>query len=143
MPSSADLLDTLYRDVVREHYRSPRNRKPLDCPSASAQVHNPLCGDQVRVEVRLDAGRVAEVSARARGCSIAVAAASVMTELVRERRAEEVKPLATAFAQIVEGKAAAAELDERLRAFACVARLPARERCALLAWEALEQALVQ
>ena len=83
MLSTADPLDALYRDVVLEHYRKPRNRKPLNHPSASALVQNPLCGDQVRVEIRLERDRLSEVSVRARGCSITVAAGSVMTELVR------------------------------------------------------------
>ncbi len=141
MFSTTDPLNALYRDVVFEHYRRPRNRKPLDRPSASALVQNPLCGDQVRVEVRRDGERLSEVSARARGCSITVAAGSVMTELVRGCSAQEVRGLTTALQQIVYGEPAPSALDERLRAFARVAQLPARERCALLPWEGLAQAL--
>lgn len=136
-----DPIDALYRDVVLDHYRRPRNRKPLAEPSASARVHNPLCGDQVRVEVRLEDGRVVEISVRARGCSITVAAGSVMTELVRGRDQPQVKALAAELERVVRGESASPDLDERLRAFACVAELPARERCALLPWEALEEAL--
>ena len=141
MLSTADPLDALYRDVVLEHYRKPRNRKPLDRPSASALVQNPLCGDQVRVEIRTDGERLSEVSVRARGCSITVAAGSVMTELVWGRSAQEVRELKTVLARIVSGETAPAALDDRLRAFACVAQLPARERCALLPWEGLVEAL--
>ncbi|MCZ6822446.1 MAG: SUF system NifU family Fe-S cluster assembly protein [Deltaproteobacteria bacterium] len=141
MLSTADPLDALYRDVVLEHYRKPRNRKPLNHPSASALVQNPLCGDQVRVEIRLERARLSEVSVRARGCSITVAAGSVMTELVRGCDAQEVRGLMTALQQIVYGEPAPSALDERLRAFARVAQLPARERCALLPWEGLVQAL--
>ncbi len=141
MLSTADPLHALYRDVVLEHYRRPRNRKPLDRPRASALVQNPLCGDQLRVEVRTDGGRLSEVSARARGCSITVAAGSVMTELVRGRSAQEVEGLTKALQRIVRGKSAPPDLDARLRAFACVAELPGRECCALLPWEGLTQAL--
>ena len=141
MLSTADPLDVLYRDVVLEHFRKPRNRKPLDQPSASALVQNPLCGDQVRVEIRLERDRLSEVSVRARGCSITVAAGSVMTELVRGCRAQEVRGLMTALQQIVHGEPAPSVCDDRLRAFARVAQLPARERCALLPWEGLAQAL--
>jgi len=109
-----DELEALYREVVLEHYRNPRHRSALAHPSADARVTNPICGDQVHVEVELADGRIADVSARARGCSIAVASGSVMTELV---------------------------LDPRLRAFGRVAELPSRQRCATLAWEALTEAL--
>jgi len=139
--SEADPLETLYRDVVLDHYHRPRNRAALEHPSASASAYNPLCGDQVEVEVRLEDERIGEVAARARGCSITVAAGSVMTELVRGRNRMQVRALASVLRRVVQGEAAVPELDDRLRAFACVAELPARERCALLPWEALEEAL--
>lgn len=136
-----DPIDALYRDVVLDHYRRPRNRKPLAQPSATARVHNPLCGDEIRVEIRLEDERVVEISARARGCSITVAAGSVMTELVRGRDPRQARALAAQLERVVRGEVASPDLDERLHAFACVAELPARERCALLPWEALEEAL--
>jgi nitrogen fixation NifU-like protein len=126
---------------VLEHYRNPRHRDALADPDGSALVDNPVCGDQVRVEVRLAEGRVEEVSARTRGCSIAVAAGSVMTELVTHRTPAEIPPMRAALERLVEGEAPPPELDRRLRAFAGVARFPSRRRCALLAWEALAAAL--
>lgn len=138
---SRDALESLYREVVLDHYRRPRHRDPLASPDAAATVDNPVCGDQVRVEVRLDGERVAEVSARTRGCSIAVAAGSVMAEIVAGRGRGEVGPLRQALERLVEGEPAAPGLDRRLQAFAGVARFPSRRRCALLAWEALEEAL--
>ena len=136
-----DELEALYREVVLEHYRSPRHRAPLARPSAEARVVNPICGDQVHVEVELAAGRIADVSARARGCSIAVASGSVMTELVRGATPLEACALGEALARVVRGEPARGELDPRLRAFGRVAELPSRQRCATLAWEALAQAL--
>jgi len=134
-------LEALYREVVLEHYRNPRSRTPLAHASAEALVSNPVCGDQVRVEVELRDGRIADVSARARGCSIAVAAGSVMTELVRGLEAEQARALGARAAEIARGAAVDPALDQRLRAFARVAALPSRQRCATLAWEALEEAL--
>ena len=136
-----DAVEQLYREVVLDHYRHPRNREPLAAPQGEALVHNPLCGDQVRVELRLEDGRIQEVSARTRGCSIAVAAASVMTELVRGLTPDEAAPLEASLSRLVQGEPAPPGLDGRLRAFARVADLPSRRRCATLPWEALTEAL--
>ncbi len=134
-------IEELYRDVVLDHYRNPRNRTALESADGSALVHNPLCGDQVQVEVNLEDGRIREVSARTRGCSIAVAAGSVMTELVCDLDAAQADTLRASLASVVEGQTAPDDLDRRLRAFARVADLPSRRRCATLPWEALEAAL--
>ena len=139
----ASEVEALYREVVLEHYRNPRHRAPLERPSAEARVANPICGDQVHVEVELAGGRIADVSARARGCSIAVAAGSVMTELVRGLAPAESTALGEAVARIVRGESVSGEVDARLRAFARLAALPSRQRCALLAWEALAEALAR
>lgn len=136
-----DPVQALYRSVVLEHYRRPRNRDPLPAPDGEATVHNPVCGDQVRVEVGLDGARISEVSARARGCSIAVAAASVMSELVGGADAAGAARLAETLERIVAGEPAPPGTDERLRAFAGVAPHRSRHRCATLAWEALAEAL--
>jgi len=136
-------LEALYRETVLEHYRYPRHRAPLAAPDASALVHNPVCGDQVRVEVALRDGRIAEIASIARGCSIAVASGSVMTELVLDRAPAEVTPLEAALRALLEGKPPGEDLDPRLRAFERVSALPSRRGCATLAWEALAQALVK
>ena len=136
-----DPLAALYRDVVLEHYRSPRNRAPLAEPDGTGRALNPVCGDEVSVEVSLRAGRIDASSARAQGCSIAVAAASVLTELVSGLAPDEALRLGERLEAVVHGAGPDPELDERLRAFAPVARLPSRRRCAQLAWEALAEAL--
>lgn len=136
-----DDLEALYREVVLEHYRHPRNRAPLARVTGQARAANPVCGDQVHVEVELADGRIASVSSRARGCSIAVASGSVMTELVTGRTGSEARALGESLARVVNGEAPPPELDSRLRAFGRVAALPSRRRCATLAWEALAEAL--
>jgi nitrogen fixation NifU-like protein len=139
-----DDIQTLYREVVLDHYRRPRNRQPLAHADASALLHNPLCGDQVEVEVLLEGSCICEVSSRARGCSIVVAAGSVMTELVPGLDAVGVARLRDRLERLVKGRADPSEfpdLDRRIRSFARIAEVPARERCALLPWEALSQAL--
>ena len=103
MPDRSGLspAELLYREVVLEHYRNPRNRRPLPDPKRSASVRNPLCGDQVDVEVSREGDRIQAVCVRTRGCSIAVAAGSVMTELLDCEGAAQV-------AQAVEAAAAKA-----------------------------------
>jgi nitrogen fixation protein NifU and related proteins len=130
-------LDELYREVVLEHYRNPRNRLALPHPTGSARVTNPVCGDQVQV---VD-GRIARVSSRARGCSIAVASGSVMTELVQGATPAAARGQSESLARVVRGEPVPDGLDPRLRAFGRVATLPSRQRCATLAWEALAEAL--
>jgi nitrogen fixation NifU-like protein len=134
-------VEALYRETVLEHYRHPRHRAPLAAPDASALVHNPVCGDQVRVEVALRDGKIAEIASIARGCSIAVASGSVMTELVLDRPPRDASELEAALRALVEGRGAAEGLDRRLLAFERVAQIPSRRGCALLAWQALAQAL--
>jgi nitrogen fixation NifU-like protein len=140
-PEKRDALEALYREVVLEHYRSPRNRAPLAHATGEGRAVNPICGDQVHVEVELADGRIAAVSARTRGCSIAVASGSVMTELVRGETPAEARARADELGRVVRGEPARADLEPRLRAFGRVASLPSRQRCATLAWEALVEAL--
>jgi nitrogen fixation NifU-like protein len=134
-------LESLYREVVLDHYRNPRNRLALPRVTGEGRVTNPVCGDQVHVQVELADGRIAAVSSRVRGCSIAVASGSVMTELVGGKTPGEAKSLIDSLARVVKGEPPAADLDPRVRAFARVASLPSRQRCATLAWEALAEAL--
>ena len=136
-------LEALYREVVLEHYRNPRSRAPLAAPTGDASVTNPICGDQVQVQVAVAGERIDDVSSRARGCSIAVASGSVMTELVQGRTRAEARALGDELARVVRGEPAREGLDRRLAAFARVAALPSRQRCATLAWEALEEALAK
>jgi len=136
-------LEQLYRDAVLEHYRRPRNRTPLAAPDARALVQNPVCGDQVRVELELADGRAQEIAAISRGCSIAVASGSLMTECARGRTEAEIAKWHASLRALVEGEGEVGELPEALRVFERVRDLPSRRRCALLAWEALEAAFEQ
>lgn len=136
-----DPVQALYRQVVLDHYRKPRHREPLARADGESTVHNPVCGDQVMVQVTLAGDSIAAISARTRGCSIAVAAGSVMAELLTGAARDDVEPLRAALERVVLGGGAPADLDERLRAFAGVAPHRSRHRCATLPWEALEEAL--
>jgi nitrogen fixation protein NifU and related proteins len=141
-PNSDARLSGLYQEVILDHYRRPRNKGALEAPTGSASLRNPLCGDEVEVQVELKDGRVADVRFSGRGCSISQASASMMTELVKGQTPDEVRALGERFAEMIRGDAAAAG-DKRLgqaRALSGVARFPTRVRCALIAWEAMARA---
>ncbi|HZU81822.1 MAG TPA: SUF system NifU family Fe-S cluster assembly protein [Polyangiaceae bacterium] len=134
---------TLYRDTVLDHGNRPRNEGPLPGATHEATVDNPLCGDRVTVRLRADdAGRLLEVRFEARGCLIARASASLLTELAAGRTREEALALARALDDLVE--AAAPPLDAgALEPLRGVREFPARKACATLAWKALERALAR
>src|SRR5262245_62414699 len=113
MPSDGE-IEALYRDVVLAHYREPRHRAPLANPDGCGRAVNPICGDAVDVEVALRDGRIAQVSARALGCSIAVAAGSVIADVILGREPADAARVAAELAQIVAGREAEGA-DARLR----------------------------
>ena len=140
-----DAAAGLYEDVVLAHAKRPRNRGPLAHATHAAAADNPLCGDEVRVEVVMEEGRVQAAGFEGQACAIVTASASLMTEHVRGRTAAEAHALAAAMEALCTGPseppaAEAAQLGE-LAVFAGVRRYPARARCATLAWHALRRAL--
>jgi nitrogen fixation protein NifU and related proteins len=143
-------LESLYQEIILDHYRNPQNkglRDPFD-----AEVHhvNPTCGDEVTLRVTLkDAGgepAVADVSYDALGCSISQASASVMTEMIIGKTVHEAMDLSAAFLALMQSKGAAAADEDVLGdavAFEGVSKYPARIKCALLGWMAWKDATAQ
>jgi nitrogen fixation NifU-like protein len=138
-PSSAELQAT-YQDLILDHYRRPRNRGRLAGADASAVVRNPLCGDEIEIDLAFDGDRVREARFEGRGCSIAQASASMLTELVLGKTRAEVRGLRERVRAMVTGGGPDASLGP-LIALAGVARFPARVPCALMAWDATAQAI--
>jgi len=143
MPLDRDVeLDELYREIILDHYRNPRNRGSLAQPSASGEGDNPLCGDEVRVELDIRDGRVCDVRFEAKGCSISQASASMMTEAVKGLSLEEVDSLFETFKAMLYGSD---EVDVEalgdLEALQGVRKFPVRVKCATLAWNTLQEAL--
>lgn len=135
-------LDELYREVVLDHYRHPRGHEPVESPNFCSEGFNPTCGDQVRLAVALDEGRIDELEVRCQGCSISVASGSMMAELLRGRTEAEVLELAVQFKSMMHGKPIAPEVElGDLEALQGVAKFPVRIKCALLAWTTLQEAL--
>lgn len=124
--------------VLLAHARGPRGTGELQPPRQTASRSNPLCGDEITVDVRVRDGRIAEIAHRERACALTVASASVMVGALVDRPVEEVRPLAGALARaLVEGTM----LPDTLAPLGSARLFPARRRCVLLPWEALLEAI--
>jgi nitrogen fixation NifU-like protein len=141
--STGDLRD-LYQEVILDHNKRPRNFRAMADASAHAEGHNPLCGDRVKVYVRLEGERIADVSFEGSGCAISKASASLMTDSVKGHTIADTDALFHAFQTLVTaGPASSPSLDEvgKLEVLAGVRDYPSRIKCATLAWHALQAAV--
>src|SRR5947209_3213776 len=140
-----DSLRELYQDVILDHSRHPRHFGTLPAPTHTAEGHNPLCGDRVKIFLQVDAGgRIRDVSFQGRGCAISVASASLMTDMLKDRTVAEAEQLMGGFLSLVKGEDAVPmeEPDrDRLQVMAGVSAFPMRVKCATLAWHAMNAAL--
>jgi nitrogen fixation NifU-like protein len=136
-------LGAIYQELILDHYRRPRNKGALEAADAEAERRNPLCGDEIVLQLAFDGDLVREAGFTGRGCSISQASASMLTQALRGRTRAEAEALVRRFTALVHGDAEAGR-DEtlgELRALQGVARFPARIRCATLAWSALDEVL--
>jgi nitrogen fixation NifU-like protein len=134
-------LDELYREIILDHYKEPRNRGELDPHTARVEGNNPLCGDEIQIDVRLSDGELQDLAFQGRGCSISQASASMMTEAVKAKRLEEVRQLIDTFKGMMHGEDVDLDQLGDLEALEGVQKFPVRIKCALLAWTTLEEAL--
>jgi len=138
-------LSSLYQQLILEHYKSPRNRGEMSDPQAEVHMRNPTCGDEITLQLRVEDGRIAEVVHTGQGCSISQASVSMMSHVLTGAPVEEAAELARRFTAMMHGDEEAAR-DRRmgdLRALAGVSRFPVRVKCALLGFDALQEALKQ
>ena len=136
-------LDDLYQELILDHYRRKRGEGSLEQPSVAVDQTNPLCGDEVHVELGIEDGRLVQLAHTGQGCSISQASVSMMTQRLKGKTPEEATALIRRFTEMMHGDAEAAR-DKALgdlRALAGVSKFPVRVRCAMLAWNALEEAL--
>ena len=134
-------LDDLYREVILDHYKQPRNKGELDPRSARVEGNNPLCGDEIQLDIHLDEGEIDGIAFKGRGCSISQASASMMTEAVKDRPVGDVNGLIGTFKAMMHGDDVDTEALGDLEALEGVQKFPVRIKCALLPWTTLEQAL--
>ena len=137
-------FDELYRELILDHYRSPRHREPLTEPDVVAEGYNPLCGDEVELQLTFENGAISDLSFRGRGCSISQASGSMLADLVLGKPAEEVRRLADLFTKMLtEPEGEPPEELGDLEALQGVAKFPVRVKCATLPWHTLEDGLKQ
>jgi nitrogen fixation NifU-like protein len=140
-------LAAIYQDIILDHYRRPRGKGALEAPEGTdvltAERRNPLCGDEVALQLALEGDVVREARFTGQGCSISQASASMLTQAVRGKTRAEAEALVRRFVALAHGDAEAAgdPAMKEMRALQGVARFPARIRCATLAWGALDDAL--
>lgn len=137
-------LNDLYQETILEHNKNPRNFRDIEDADNTADGKNPLCGDALRVYVKMDGDKVADVAFKGSGCAISKASASMMTQTVRGKTKEEAEAMFDEFHRMVTG-GLDVEKDEnnlgKLKIFAGVLEFPARVKCASLSWHTLNAAL--
>ena len=139
-------LEDLYREIILDHYRSPRNRGELATPPAQkADGHNPLCGDEISVYLQLDGNTVSDVKVSGQGCSISQSSASMMSQAVKGKSIDEVRAIVRRFKSMMSieeptDEDADVKLGD-LEALQGVVKFPVRIKCAVLAWNTLTEAL--
>lgn len=137
-------LDEMYREIILDHYRSPRGRIPLKTIDITAGGHNPACGDEIEMSIEMDKekGVLKDVHIDCKGCAISVASGSMLAETVRGMKFEEVQRLAEAVKKMLKGETIDIPDDnEDLQALAGVRQFPVRIKCALLAWATLVEGI--
>lgn len=136
------VLDDLYQELVLEHKRAPRHFGALAAPTHEAQGRNPQCGDEVRVQLRIEDDRVRDIGFSGQGCAICIASTSMMTEAVLGADVEAARALQQRFRAVLTGQAEPGEVPlGKLESLAGVRNYPSRIKCALLGWHALMHAL--
>lgn len=137
-------LDDLYRELILDHNKRPRNRRPIEAPDRTAEGYNPLCGDRVTVFVKLRGDVVEDVTFQGSGCAISTASASLMTESLKGKTLDEAKALFRKFHGLVTGESSESAEGPglgKLEVFSGVCRYPARVKCATLVWHTINAAL--
>lgn len=136
-------LSSLYQQLILEHYRKPRNKGEF--PEKTVEIHmaNPICGDEIRLQLQIEDDRIVEARHVGQGCSISQAAVSMMTNLLKDKSLSEAQALAERFTAMMHGdeEVARDRTMGDLRALQGVSKFPVRIKCALLAFDALQEAI--
>src|SRR6185437_12869653 len=137
---STNNLDQLYRSVIMDHYKRPRNKGVLDSNNVTVDMNNPTCGDVIHLTLQVENDIVQDAKFEGEGCSISMASASMMTQMVKGRKVDEALNVAHVFSDLMLGKDIDDSIDlGDIEALAGVAKFPARIKCATLAWKAMEK----
>ncbi|MFF2888410.1 Fe-S cluster assembly sulfur transfer protein SufU [Paenibacillus sp. NPDC057967] len=134
-------LDDLYRRVIMDHYKNPRNRGTLADEAVTINLNNPTCGDRISLQLQVVDGKVVDAKFTGEGCSISMSSASMMTEAVKGQSFESAIQMAEKFSALMKGEPVEFEENEDIEALSGVNKFPARIKCATLAWNALRKGI--
>ena len=134
-------LDQLYRSVIMDHYKNPRNKGSLAEDSVTIDMNNPTCGDRIHLTLKVEDGIVKDAKFDGEGCSISMSSASMMTQIIKGKNIEEALELAEIFSKMMLGEEFDVDKYDLgdVEALQGVAKFPARIKCATLAWKAMEK----
>ena len=134
-------LDTLYRQVIMDHYKNPRNKGAIDGDALTIDMNNPTCGDRIQLHLQVEDDIVKDVKFDGEGCSISMSSASMMTQAIKGKKLEDALNMSHLFSEMMMGEDIdAGDLDlEDIEALQGVSKFPARIKCATLAWKAMEK----
>ena len=141
-------LKELYQEIILDHGKNPRNLKKSDNFNKDAAGHNPLCGDKVHVFLKVDENnKISDIAFEGSGCAISMASASIMTDLMKEKKEVEVKELVDDFLEMIKknpelkSKILAEDEKTKLMSLSGVKKYPMRVKCATMAWHTLTSAM--
>jgi len=136
-------LDQLYRQVIMDHYKNPRNHGALDDDAITINMNNPTCGDRVQLHLKIEDDKITDVKFTGEGCSISLSSASMMTDAIKGLSVQDALKLSQIFSEMIQGKEYdPGDLDlGDIEALQGVSKFPARIKCATLAWKAMEKGL--
>jgi nitrogen fixation NifU-like protein len=135
-------LDDLYRRVIMDHYKNPRNRGTFDKDAVTIDLNNPTCGDRISLQLQVEDGVVKAAKYVGEGCSISMSSASMMTDSVKGKTLDEALKMAENFSSLMKGQPVEFEYED-IEALSGVNKFPARIKCATLAWNALRKGIEQ
>ncbi|HWJ78902.1 MAG TPA: SUF system NifU family Fe-S cluster assembly protein [Niallia sp.] len=134
-------LDSLYRSVIMDHYKNPRNKGVLE-GSLTVNMNNPTCGDRILLTMQVEDGVVVDTKFDGEGCSISMSSASMMTQAIKGKSVDEALELSKTFSDMIQGKDYSDDMDlGDIEALQGVNKFPARIKCATLAWKAMEKGM--
>ncbi|MCA0971748.1 SUF system NifU family Fe-S cluster assembly protein [Halobacillus litoralis] len=134
-------LDTLYRQVIMDHYKNPRNRGSIEGDHMTVDMNNPTCGDRIQLQLQVEDGLVKDAKFDGEGCSISLSSASMMTQAIKGKPVDDALKMSEIFSDLMQGN----DIDEEdidlgdIEALQGVSKFPARIKCATLAWKAMEK----
>ena len=133
-------LDTLYRQVIMDHYKNPRNKGEIYGDVLTVDMNNPTCGDRIKLQMQVEDGTVKDAKFEGEGCSISMSSASMMTQAIKGKNVDEALEMSEVFSRMMLGEEVDTDMElGDIESLQGVSKFPARIKCATLAWKAMEK----